>query len=88
MIRETRKGEILMIADVNLFIHDNLANLIKERSEPKLMIGYIYKFKVSKLIEVCIESPIPAKTLTLRLRITPYLKSYLNNIFKVLRNYI
>ena len=35
-----------MVADANLFTRDNLADLIKERSEPKFMIGYIYKFKV------------------------------------------
>ena len=35
-----------MVADANLFIRDKSAGLIKERSDPKLMIGCIYKFKV------------------------------------------
>ena len=39
----------LMVADANLFTRDNLAGLIKERSNPKFIIGYIYKFKVFKL---------------------------------------
>ena len=44
-----RRGEILMIADANLFIRDESAGLIKERSELELIIGCIYKFKVFKL---------------------------------------
>ena len=46
---EARKGEILMVADANLFTRDNLANLTKERSNPKFIIDYTYKFKVFKL---------------------------------------
>ena len=38
-----------MIADANLFIRDNLADLIKERSKSKFIINYIYKFKIFKL---------------------------------------
>ena len=48
-MREAREGEILMVADANLFTRDDLADLIKERSEPELIIGCIYKFKVFKL---------------------------------------
>ena len=36
--------------------------------------------------EVCTESPALAKTLALRLRITPHLKGYLDNTSGVLRN--
>ena len=39
----------LIIADTNLFIRDNLANLIKKRRSIKFIINYIYKFKVFKL---------------------------------------
>ena len=35
-----------MVADANLFTRDDLAGLIKERSELEFMIGYIYKVKV------------------------------------------
>ena len=38
-----------MVADANLFTRDDLAGLIKERSNPKLIIDYIYKFKIFKL---------------------------------------
>ena len=38
-----------MVADANLFIRDDSADLIKERSDPKFIIGCIYKFKVFKL---------------------------------------
>ena len=38
-----------MVANANLFTRDNLASLTKERSNPKFIIGYIYKFKVFKL---------------------------------------
>ena len=38
--------------DANLFNRDNLADLIKERSNPKLIIGYIYKFKIFKLSSI------------------------------------
>ena len=47
-----REGEILIIADANLFTRDNLAGLIKERSELEFMISYIYKFKVFKLSSI------------------------------------
>ena len=47
-----RKSEILMIINANLFIRDNLVDLIKERSEFKLIINYIYKFKVFKLSSI------------------------------------
>ena len=39
----------LMVADANLFTRGELAGLIKERSNPKLIISCIYKFKVFKL---------------------------------------
>ena len=51
-MRETRESEILMVADANLFTRDNLADLIKERSELELIIGYIYKFKIFKLSSI------------------------------------
>ena len=35
-----------MIADANLFTRDNLVDLIKERRSNKLIISYIYKFKI------------------------------------------
>ena len=38
-----------MITDINLFIYNNLADLIKERSELEFIIGYIYKFKILSL---------------------------------------
>ena len=41
-----------MVANANLFTRDELANLIKERSEPELMIGCIYKFKIFKLSSI------------------------------------
>ena len=44
-----REGEILIVADANLFTRDNLAGLTKERSELEFIIDYIYKFKVFKL---------------------------------------
>ena len=40
---------MLIVIDANLFIRDKLADLIKKRSEPELIISYIYKFKVFKL---------------------------------------
>ena len=49
LIRETREGEILIIINTNLFIRDNLIDLTKERSNSKLIISYIYKFKIFKL---------------------------------------
>ena len=49
---EAWEGEILMIADVNLFIRDNLVGLIKERSELKFIIDCIYKFKIFKLSSI------------------------------------
>ena len=48
-MREAREGEILMVADANLFTRDELAGLAKKRSEPELIIGCTYKFKVFKL---------------------------------------
>ena len=39
----------LMIANANLFIRDDLVDLIKERSNLKFIINCIYKFKVFKL---------------------------------------
>ena len=39
----------LMVADANLFTHDNSADLIKERSNSEFIINYIYKFKLFKL---------------------------------------
>ena len=38
--------EILMIASANLLPSNNLASLTEWRSDPKLIIGYIYKFKI------------------------------------------
>ena len=38
-----------MVADAKLFIRDNLVDLIKERSNPKFIISYRYKFKIFKL---------------------------------------
>ena len=52
LIRETREGEILMVADANLFTRDDLVDLIKERSNSKFIIGCIYKFKVFKLSSI------------------------------------
>ena len=45
-MREAREGEILMIADANLFTRDNLAGLAKKRRGLEFIINYIYKFKV------------------------------------------
>ena len=42
----------LIIADANLFIRDNLVDLIKERSNSKFIIDYIYKFKIFKLSSI------------------------------------
>ena len=42
----------LIVADANLFTRDDLAGLIKERSNPKFIIDYIYKFKVFKLSSI------------------------------------
>ena len=39
----------LIIININLFIRDNLASLIKERRSNKLIINYIYKSKIFKL---------------------------------------
>ena len=36
----------LIIANINLFIRDNLADLIKKRRSIKFIINYIYKFKI------------------------------------------
>ena len=47
--REAWEGEILIVADANLFIRDDSAGLTKERSELEFIIGCIYKFKVFKL---------------------------------------
>ena len=44
--------ERLMIADANLFTRDNSVSLIKERSNPKFIISYIYKFKIFKLSSI------------------------------------
>ena len=48
-MREAWEGEILMVVDANLFTRDESAGLAKKRSEPELIIGCIYKFKVFKL---------------------------------------
>ena len=47
--RRTWESEILMITNINLFIYNNLVDLVKERSEFKFIISYIYKFKINKL---------------------------------------
>ena len=39
----------LIITNINLYIRDNLANLIKKRINLKIIINYIYKFKIFKL---------------------------------------
>ena len=41
-----------MVTNANLFIRDNLAGLIKERSESEFIINYIYKFKIFKLSSI------------------------------------
>ena len=38
--------------NANLFIRDNLADLVKKRRESKLIINCIYKFKVFKLSSI------------------------------------
>ena len=43
------RGGILIIADANLFIRDNLDSLVKKRRELKFIISCIYKFKIFKL---------------------------------------
>ena len=42
----------LIVTNTNSFIRDNLADLIKERSNLKIIIGYIYKFKIFKLSSI------------------------------------
>ena len=42
----------LIITDANLFTRDDLADLTKERSNPKFIIDYIYKFKIFKLSSI------------------------------------
>ena len=44
--RSTREGEILIVADANLFTRGNLAGLAKRRNNSELIIGYIYKFQI------------------------------------------
>ena len=39
-------GEILIVADANLFTRGDSAGLAKRRNNPELMIGCTYKFKV------------------------------------------
>ena len=41
--------EYLIIINANLFIFDNLVDLIKERSNSKFIVSYIYKFLIFKL---------------------------------------
>ena len=41
-----------MVADANLFTRDKLADLAKKRNNPKLIINYIYKFKIFKLSSI------------------------------------
>ena len=43
------EGRDLIIIDINLFTRNNLVDLIKERSEFKLIISDIYIFKIFKL---------------------------------------
>ena len=38
--------------NAKVFIRDNLVDLIKERSNSKLIINYIYKFKIFKLSSI------------------------------------
>ena len=47
--REIQKSEILIVINANLFIYNNLVDLIKERSELEFIINYIYKLKIFKL---------------------------------------
>ena len=51
-MREAREGEFLMVANANLFIRDDLADLIKKRRGLEFIIGCIYKFKVFKLSSI------------------------------------
>ena len=44
--------ERLIVADADLFTRDDSADLIKERSNPKFIINYIYKFKIFKLSSI------------------------------------
>ena len=44
--------ERLIIANANLFIRDNLVDLIKKRSNSKFIINYIYKFKIFRLSSI------------------------------------
>ena len=39
----------LIITNINLFIYNNLVDLVKKRREFKFRINYIYKFKIFKL---------------------------------------
>ena len=41
--------ERLIVTNINLFIYNNLVDLIKERNNSKFIINYIYKFKIFKL---------------------------------------
>ena len=41
-----------MVTDANLFIRDDSADLIKERSELEFIIDCTYKFKVFKLSSI------------------------------------
>ena len=52
LIREAREGEILMVADANLFTRDELAGLAKKRIGPEFIIGCTYKFKIFKLSSI------------------------------------
>ena len=47
--KEDAGGEILIVADANLFTRDNLDSLAKKRRGPEFIISYIYKFKIFKL---------------------------------------
>ena len=42
----------LIITNANLFIRDNLVDLIKKRRSNKFIINYIYKFKIFKLSSI------------------------------------
>ena len=44
--------EYLIITNANLFTYNNLVDLIKERSNSKFIIDYIYKFKIFKLSSI------------------------------------
>ena len=41
-----------MVADANLFIYNNLVDLVQRRNNLEFIINYIYKFKIFKLSSI------------------------------------